>query len=42
MKIRQNKAYKNKINMAMLPLIHIRHINASIAYPLVVESFLPR
>lgn len=42
MKIRQNKAYNGNTNMAMLPLIHIRHINASIAYPLVGESFLPR
>ena len=41
MKIRQNKAYKNKINMPMLTDIHIRHINASMAYPLVGESFLP-
>lgn len=39
MKNKQNKAYNDKTNMAMLPLIHIR---ALIAYPLVGESFLPR
>ena len=42
MKNKQNKAYNDNTNMAMLPIIHIRHINASMAYPLVGESFLKR
>ena len=35
MKNKQNKAYNDNANMAMLSIIHIRHINASMAYPLV-------